>query len=132
MEESLLYILFSEELKSPSAEVDAIGFIPSEFWADEDQPENLEGDVLDEEAEWTALAEVEAAVKSAKMMVFGKPSERMTKHLKPLYIKAFYKRENYQPSHCRWRSRIECYSYNGHEEVRKKEGRAGTHKHEND
>lgn len=32
IKESLLDILFSEELESPSAEVEAISFIPSEFW----------------------------------------------------------------------------------------------------
>lgn len=41
-----------------------------------------------EEVEWAALAEVEAVVESAKMMGFDKPSERMTKHIMPLYIKA--------------------------------------------
>lgn len=70
------------------AKVDAISFIPSESWANEVQPESLEGDVFVEEVEWAALAEAEAAIESLKMMGFDKPYERMTKYLKSLYIKA--------------------------------------------
>lgn len=41
-----------------------------------------------EEEEWAVLVDVEAASEDARIMVFNKPSEKMTKHLKPLYIKA--------------------------------------------
>lgn len=46
----------------------------------------MEGDFFAEETKWDTLAEPEN--QTTKGMLFGKPTTDMTKHLKPLYIKA--------------------------------------------
>lgn len=53
-EDSLLDTLLAEET-SPSAEVDVVSILPSEFWAGEEQPSVLEGDVCADEVEWVVL-----------------------------------------------------------------------------
>ena len=73
-------------IKEPTIDIGMVCFIPIQFLANINQPNNLMGDVFAEEAEWAKLSK--EVVNKPIFMQFPWPSEDLIQHLKPLYIKA--------------------------------------------
>ena len=76
-----------EDAKKLCVEIDIVSLLPIEFSAETYAVKELEGDIFAAEEEWASLLDEKEEVDPA-MMQFENPIEVMTKHLKPLYIKA--------------------------------------------
>ena len=79
--------LVNDDTKIPSTSVEIFSILPSKFKAGADQISSLKGDILPKEVKKATLSE-DVATKPT-IIQFTKPSKTMTKHLKPLCIKAF-------------------------------------------
>lgn len=84
--DSILDYIFNEKVYGLMVETETIGLLLVVFWGAEGPPKTLEGNIFAEEAEWAMM--VEPGNQITKDMLFEKPTMEMTKHLKPLYIKA--------------------------------------------
>ncbi|KAJ8570988.1 hypothetical protein K7X08_037960 [Anisodus acutangulus] len=67
--------------------IEMVSLIPYEFWPGRSRLDSLEGDVCMDDTEWAIIAETTA--RDALSTVFGAPTEKMVKHLKPFYVKGY-------------------------------------------